>query len=396
MLGMVDNYDVIIVGGGAAGLMCGVEASKRGRRILVLEHAEKVGKKILISGGGRCNFTNLLAFPDVYVSGNPAFAISALTRYTSGDFIGLVERHDIAYHEKKLGQLFCNDSAAQIVDMLLRECADGSVDIQTSCSVTSVERESGEFQLTTTLGSVSAESLVIATGGLSIPQMGATGFAYAIARQFWIPVIETRPGLVPFTFRPPTLDLYNSLAGVSVDTSVTCNGVSWRENTLFTHHGLSGPAVLQASSFWHEGGEVEIDLLPDMEDAVAHFKDERIHHPSTELATVVSGLMPKRLAKALCGANGSLPLRSMQNKELIRFAQSLKHWTVRPDGTEGYRIAEVTTGGIDTAGLSSQTMEARDVPGLYFVGEAVDVTGPLGGYNFQWAWASGYCAGQVA
>jgi predicted Rossmann fold flavoprotein len=396
MLSMLDNYDVIVVGGGAAGLMCGIEASKRGRRVLVLEHAEKVGKKILISGGGRCNFTNLLAVPDVYVSENPSFAISALSRYTSADFIGLVERHGIAYHEKKLGQLFCDDSAAQIVDMLLQECLDGAVDIQTSCTVASVEREGDEFQIITALGSVSAESLVIATGGLSIPKMGATGFAYATARQFGLPVTEIRPGLVPFTFRPPTLDLFNSLAGVSVDTSVTCNGVSWRENTLFTHIGLSGPAILQASSFWREGSAVEIDLLPDVQNAVAHFRDERTHRPNTELATVVGGLVPRRLAQTLCGANGSRPLRSIQDKELTGFAQSLKHWTVRPDGTEGYRTAEVTTGGIDTAGLSSQTMEARAVPGLYFVGEEVDVTGPLGGYAFQWAWASGYCAGQAA
>jgi hypothetical protein len=392
---MVDNYDVIIVGGGAAGLMCAIEAGKRGRRVLVLEHAEKVGKKILISGGGRCNFTNLLAVPEVYVSKNPHFAISTLSRYTSADFIALVESYGIAYHEKKLGQLFCDDSAMQIVDMLLRECGDAAVEIRTSCVVTRVE-EDGHFNLTTSLGSVSSESLVIATGGQSIPKMGATDFAHALARHFDLRVTETRPGLVPFTFQPPPLDLFSKLAGVSVDTAVACGGATWRENTLFTHRGLSGPAILQASSFWRQGSQIEIDLLPDMEDAGQYFNNLRTFRPNTELASVVSELMPRRLAQALCGPSGSRPMRSMPDKELADFANSLKHWAVKPSGTEGYRTAEVTVGGVDTTGLSSQTMEARNVPGLYFVGEAVDVTGPLGGYNFQWAWASGYGAGQVA
>ena len=393
---MVGNYDIIIVGGGAAGLMCAIEAGKRGRRVLVLEHSERVGKKILISGGGRCNFTNLLADPEVYVSENPRFMISALTRYTSADFIGLVDRHDIAYHEKRLGQLFCDDSAKQIVQMLLRECNEGAVEIRPSCAVAGVEHEGERFHVATALGPVSAESLVVATGGLSIPKMGATGFAHALARRFGLRVTETRPGLAPFTFRQPAVELFSSLAGVSVDTSVTCDGVAWRENTLFTHRGLSGPAILQASSFWREGSEVEIDLLPDMEDPAGHFEDERKRRPNAELVSLVGGLMPRRLAQALCGPTGSRPLRSMSDKEVADLARSLKHWIVRPDGTEGYRTAEVTVGGVDTMGLSSRTMEARDVPGLYFVGEAVDVTGPLGGYNFQWAWASGYCAGQVA
>ncbi|MDA1035489.1 MAG: NAD(P)/FAD-dependent oxidoreductase [Chloroflexi bacterium] len=393
---MASDYDVIIVGGGAAGLMCAIEAGKRGRRVLVLEHAEQVGKKILISGGGRCNFTNLLAVPEMYVSENPRFTISALSRYTSADFIGLVESHGIAYHEKKLGQLFCDGSAQQIVDMLLQECDEANVEIRPSCAVTNVERQGERYQLATDLDPVSCESLVVATGGLSIPKMGATGFAHDLARQFGIGVTETRPGLVPFTFQPPTLDLFNSLSGVSVDTSVTCDGVAWRENTLFTHRGLSGPAILQASSFWREGSDVEIDLVPDIEDVLAFLREKRARRLEVELAIAVGELMPRRLAQALCGADASRLLSSLSNNRLSELAQSLKHWIVRPDGTEGYRTAEVTVGGVDTAGLSSQSMEAREVPGLYFIGEAVDVTGPLGGYNFQWAWASGYCAGQVA
>lgn len=396
MFGMVGDYDVIIVGGGAAGLMCAIEAGKRGRRVLVLEHAEKVGKKILISGGGRCNFTNLLAVPEAYIGENPRFAISALNRYTSADFIGLVERHGIPYHEKHLGQLFCDDSATQIVGMLLAECGESSVDIRPSCAVAGVEREGDRFNVATALGWVSAESLVVATGGLSIPRMGATGFAHVLARRFGLRVTETRPGLVPLTFRPPALDLFGRLAGVSVDTSVVCGGVTWRGNTLFTHRGLSGPAILQASSFWREESEVEIDLLPDTPDVDAHLKHERTRRPNAELASVVGGLMPRRLAQALCGQNNSRPLRSMSNKEIADIAGSLKRWIVTPHGTEGYRTAEVTVGGVDTTCLSSRTMEARDVPGLYFIGEAVDITGPLGGYNFQWAWASGHCAGQVA
>ena len=390
------NYDVIIVGGGAAGLMCAIEAGKRGRRVVVLEHTDQVGKKILISGGGRCNFTNLLAVPDRYLSENSHFAISALSGYTSDDFIALVEHHSIAYHEKKLGQLFCDDSANQILDMLLRECDEANVEIRSSCAVAKVEHESELFHITTAHGSVSSESLVIATGGLSIPKMGATAFAHDLARQFYINVTEVRPGLVPFTFRPPILDLFNSLSGVSVDTSVTCGGVVWRENMLFTHHGLSGPAILQTSSFWHEGNQVEIDLVPDIENLSAFLRERRSRRLEVELGVLVGELLPRRLAQALCGAEGPSKLSSLSNKRLEELAQSLKHWVMSPDGTEGYRTAEVTVGGIDTAELSSQTMEARNTPGLYFIGEAIDVTGPLGGYNFQWAWASGYCAGQVA
>ena len=392
---MTSDYDAIIVGGGAAGLMCAIEAGNRGRRVLVVEHAEEVGKKILISGGGRCNFTNHLAVPEMYLSDNPRFAISALRRYTSADFIALVERHGIAYHEKKLGQLFCDDSAKQIVDMLCAECTEANVEITTSCEVTGVEREVERFSVTTTLGQLSCDSLVIATGGLSIPKMGATGFAHDLARQFGVAMTETRPGLVPFTFRPPILDMFNSLSGVSADASVTCSGVAWRENILFTHRGLSGPAILQASSFWHQGDEIKIDLLPDVEDALVLLRERRSRRLEIELAPFLGEYIPRRLAFALCEPDATSKLSSLSNKRLEEIAQALKHWVLTPDDTEGYRTAEVTVGGVSTTSLSSQTMEARNVPGLYFVGEAVDVTGPLGGYNFQWAWASGYCAGQV-
>ena len=389
-------YDVIIIGGGAAGLMCAIEAGGRGRRVLILEHADKVGKKILISGGGRCNFTNLGAAPELYISQNPRFAISALSRYTSTDFIALVEHHCIPYHEKTLGQLFCNGSSELILAMLLQECSEANVEIWTSCTATGVKREGDGFSVVTSSGSVSAESLVVATGGLSIPKMGATGWAHSLARQFNLKMTGVSPGLVPLTFEPPTLDLFSNLSGVSLDASVTCDGVRWRESMLFTHRGLSGPAILQVSSHWRKGLEVVIDLLPAIEDVHGHFEAHRVNNPGAAVATVVGRLMPKRVAQAICGSLASRPLRSLSSAELTALTESLKHWMVKPDGTEGYRIAEVTVGGVDTAGLSSRTMEAKDVPGLYFIGEAVDVTGPLGGYNFQWAWSSGYSAGQVA
>ena len=393
---MSDNYDVVIIGGGAAGLMCAIAAGRRGRQVLVVEHADKPGKKILISGGGRCNFTNLDATPEVYISQNPSFAISALSRYTSADFIALVEHHGIAYHEKTLGQLFCNDSSTQILSMLLQECNNANVVRRTACNVSGVKRAGEGFNVTTSFGSVSTESLVVATGGLSIPKMGATGWAYSLARQFNLEMTEIRPGLVPFKFMPPKLDLFKSLSGVSLVADVTCSGSTSRAGMLFTHRGLSGPAILQASSYWRTRDEVVIDLLPGIDDAVAHFENERARHPGVELATVVGRLIPKRITQTFFGDLAMRSMRSLSTAELTDLVQSLKRWTVRPDGTEGYRTAEVTVGGLNTDELSSRTMEAKKVPGLYFVGEAVDVTGPLGGYNFQWAWASGYCAGQVA
>lgn len=390
------TYDTIVIGAGAAGLMCAMEAGRRGRRVLVIDHAEAVGKKILISGGGRCNFTNLHAVPDLYISENPHFAISALSRYTSADFIAMIEQHKIAYHEKKLGQLFCDGGAGQVVDMLVSECEAAGVEIVTSCAVTEVAREGDGFRLATANGILESESLVVATGGLSIPKMGATGFAHTLARQFGLRVTETRPGLVPFTFESPALESFAGLAGLSVDTIVTCNGVPWRENILFTHRGLSGPAVLQASSYWHEGDSIEINLIPNVPDPVAHLASQRERHPATVLAYVLGAMIPRRLAVDLTGPDSTAPIQSFSNAEIAELSHMLKHWTIWPHGTEGYRTAEVTVGGIDTNDLSSQTMESRATPGLYFVGEAVDVTGPLGGYNFQWAWASGFAAGQVA
>jgi predicted Rossmann fold flavoprotein len=332
----------------------------------------------------------------MYISQNPSFAISALSRYTSADFIALVEQHGIAYHEKTLGQLFCNGSSEQILNMLLQECSYTKVMIRTACTVTGVKRAGEGFSLATSSGSVLTESLVVATGGLSIPKMGATGWAHSLARQFGLAMTEVRPGLVPFTFRPPSLDLFKGLSGVSLVVAVTSGGTTWRESMLFTHRGLSGPAILQASSHWRKGDDVVIDLLPEIDDAPARLDDERASQPGAELATVVGGLIPRRVSQAICGDLATRPMRSLSSTELTEFAQSLKRWVVKPEGTEGYRTAEVTVGGLSTDGLSSRTMEAKDVSGLYFIGEAVDVTGPLGGYNFQWAWASGYCAGQVA
>jgi len=364
--------DVVVIGGGAAGLMCAIEAGRRGRRVVLLEHAEKVGKKILISGGGRCNFTNLAASPENFLSANPHFAKSALSRYTQHDFIALVQKHRIAFHEKTLGQLFCDGSARQIVAMLLEECAAVGVDVRAAERVVSVER-SDRFTVTTDKGGVAAESVVLATGGLSIPKMGATGFAHDIARRFGLRITQTRPALVPLTAKVP------ELSGVALDVVASLGRTKFREAMLFTHRGLSGPAILQISSYWQPGQEIAIDLLPGI-DAAAFLKERRHARPKAELRTILGEVMPQRLAQVLA----------------LDGAATLNDWRITPTGTEGYAKAEVTLGGVDTAELSSQTMEAKKVPGLYVIGEAVDVTGWLGGYNFQWAWSSGWAAGQVA
>jgi len=360
--------DVVVVGGGAAGLMCAAEAAKRGRKVVLIEHAEKVGKKILISGGGRCNFTNLGAAPENFLSDNPRFCISALRRYTQHDFIDLVQKHRIAFHEKTLGQLFCDGSAREIVAMMLAECA--SVDVRTSTRVTAIQRND-RFRLETDRGEIFCQSLVLATGGLSIPKIGATGFAHEQARRFGLALTETRPALVPMTLKVP------DIAGVSLPVVATLGKVKFREAMLFTHRGLSGPAILQISSYWKPGQEIAIDLLPDL-DAPQFLKERRHARPKAELRTILGEAMPARLAEVMAAEK----------------PERLNDWRIVPTGTEGYAKAEVTVGGVDTAELSSQTMEAKKVPGLYVIGEAVDVTGWLGGYNFQWAWSSGWVAGQ--
>ena len=372
--------------------MCAIEAGKRGRSVLVLEHNQKLGEKILISGGGRCNFTNLNLSAANFLSKNPHFCKSALARYTPADFIALVEKHGIAHHEKKLGQLFCDGSSQQIVAMLEKECSAAGVGIELACEVREVKRDE-YFQLSTSHEALGCQTLVVATGGLSVPQIGASNFAFSLARQFGLRVTQLTPGLVPLRFAPEDLRLFGTLAGVSVDAIVSAGGISFRENILFTHRGLSGPGVLQASSYWKEGDALVVDLLPDQSAADLLFE----HHSSAkELASILDQKLPRRFAVEWCASlGGSKPANRYSRKDLEEIAYGLHHWTIRPSGTEGFGKAEVTMGGVDTDDLSSKTMEARTVPGLYFVGECVDVTGWLGGYNFQWAWSSGWVAGQV-
>ena len=378
------SFDVVVLGGGAAGLMCAIRAGQRGRKVLLLDHAEKVGKKILISGGGRCNFTNLEARPEAFLSANPHFCKSALARYTQHDFIELVNKHRIAWHEKTLGQLFCDGSARQIVAMLLDECAAVGVDVRVAHKVTRVEK-ADRFTVTTEQGAFSAQSVVLATGGLSIPKMGASGFAHDVARQFKLRITDTRPALVPLTLLVP------EISGVSLDVEARCGRASFREALLFTHRGLSGPAILQVSSYWKPGQEITIDLLPGT-DAAAFLKERKRSRPKAELRTVLAEVLPQRLAQSLASEG---TMANQRDRDLEILAGRIKVWTVVPNGTEGYAKAEVTLGGIDTDGLSSRTMEAKKVPGLYAIGEAVDVTGWLGGYNFQWAWSSGWVAGEA-
>lgn len=384
------HTDVIVIGGGAAGLFCAIEAGKRGRKVIVIEHNDRVGKKIAISGGGRCNFTNVYTSPQSFLSSNPHFSKSALARYTPSDFIELIERHGIRFHEKKLGQLFCNSSSQQIIDMLLNECSDARVEIRTSCTVFSIEK-SELFEVHTNLGTLTASSLVIATGGLSIKPLGATDFGYRVAKQFGLEVEQPRAGLVPFTLDPTLLDRMNKLSGISLDAEVSFEETSFRENVLVTHRGLSGPAVLQISSYWKPGKAVSIDLLPDV-DIDALLQD--VGNSSVELSTVLAQRMPRRFAQAWCELFApSKPLKQFNNRELQSISAQLHKFELTPTGTEGFKKAEVTVGGVSTKELSSRTMEAKKVPGLYFIGEVVDVTGHLGGFNFQWAWASGFAAG---
>ncbi len=390
------KVDVLIIGAGAAGLMCAIAAGQRGRRVLVVDHANKVGKKILMSGGGRCNFTNTGAGPANFLSANPHFAKSALARYTPWDFIALVEKHGIAYHEKELGQLFCDDSSKQIVRMLLDECAAAGVTVEASCGVQRVRKTPEGFSVQTARGEVHAESLVVASGGLSIPSMGASGFGYELARQFGHAVLPTRAGLVPLTLSGKHQEHYQDLAGVALPVAETRVGKqSFRAGLLFTHRGLSGPSILQISSYWQPGDDLRIDLLPD-QDAGDWLIGQRHARPLAELKTVLGDVLPKRLAQRLCEQwFDSRPMRQYREAELAQIGSQLNAWPITASGTEGYRTAEVTLGGVDTDGLSSSTMQSKLVPGLYFIGEVVDVTGWLGGYNFQWAWASGQAAGQM-
>jgi hypothetical protein len=390
----MQEFDVIVIGAGAAGLMCAAGAVRRGRRVLAIERAAEPGRKIRISGGGRANFTNLHAAPENFLSDNPRFCVSALSRYTQHDFIALVERRGIAWHERDHGQLFCLGSAQQIVDMLLAEAR--GAEIRTATNVTRIAKGGKGFAVETDRGGFVAPALVVATGGPSIPKMGATGFGYAVARQFGIAVIEPRPGLVPLTFDAGTLARLEGLAGVSVEAKVALGKIGFAEALLFTHRGLSGPAILQISSYWREGDAVVIDLLPGI-DAFRLLKEAKDGEPRREAGTVLARHLPRRLAQRLAewaGCEGRLA--DTADRALRRLAEQVNAWRVVPSGTEGMRTAEVTVGGVDTRALSSRTMEARAVPGLYFIGEAVDVTGHLGGFNFQWAWASGHACGQAA
>ncbi len=394
------SYDVIVIGGGAAGLMCAITAGKRGKKVLILERADRIGKKILISGGGRCNFTNLNISPDCYLSSNPHFCKSALSRYTQWDFIDLVEKYKIVYHEKIHGQLFCDKSSKEILAMLLKECEDVGVKIFTDVTVSSVESVEKYF-VTSNYGEFSAASLVIATGGLSLPKLGGSGFGYEVAKQFGINLIPNRAGLVPFTFDGDVKEICQHLSGISVKTDVklfnSATKINFTENILFTHKGLSGPAILQLSSYWNSGGFISLNLLPDA-DSLMIFKSLKTEFPNSLLRNKLSNFLPKRLVQELENLLwqelSQIPLRKIADEQLKQIAKLINAWILKPNGTEGYQTAEVTLGGVDTNELSSKTMEARKQPGLYFIGEVIDVTGHLGGFNFQWAWSSGYAAGQ--
>lgn len=388
---MNHETDVVVIGGGAAGLLCAIEAGKRGRGVVVIEHAERIGKKIAISGGGRCNFTNINTSSDHFISANPHFSKSALARYTPSDFISLVEKYGIPYHEKKLGQLFCDEGSRRIIEMLLHECEAAGVEIRCGSTVRGVEKEEN-FEVETETGRVVSQSLVVATGGLSIPTLGATDFGYRMARQFGLAIQEPRPALVPFTLSSRTQTELTPLSGISVDALVSCREQQFRENVLVTHRGLSGPAILQVSSYWQPGAAIAINLLPE-HDAGKLLREQQ--NREMELANFLGQFLPRRFAHAWCALNApSQPLKRFTPAQVTDIAERLNHWEIIPSGTEGYNKAEVTAGGVATGDLSSQTMEVKRVPGLYFIGEVVDVTGQLGGFNFQWAWASGYAAGQ--
>lgn len=387
------EYDVLVIGAGAAGLMTAIVAGGRGKRVLVVDHANRAGKKILMSGGGRCNFTNTATTPANFLSDNPHFCKSALARYTPWDFIAMVDRHQIAWHEKSSGQLFCDDSSKQIVAMLMAECATAGVRVEINCGVTRLRAATSGFACETPLGHVRAASVVVATGGLSIPSLGASGFGYEVAKQFGHTVLPLRAGLVPLTLSGKHLERFDGLSGVALPVEARANGESFRDAMLITHRGISGPSILQISSYWEPGVDLRVDLLPGV-DAVEALREGRAERPAAELKTVLSSLLPRRLAERLCEIwLPNRPMRQYRDAELSEIGAQLSDWPIVASGTEGYRTAEVTLGGVDTDGVSSSTMMSKVQPGLYFVGEVLDVTGHLGGYNFQWAWASGNAAG---
>jgi predicted Rossmann fold flavoprotein len=390
------SYDVIIIGAGAAGLMCAIEAGKRGKKTLLIDSAESVGKKIRISGGGRCNFTNMEINTDNFLSQNLAFCISALKRFSQHDFIALVKKHNIAYHHKTLGQLFCDGSSQQIIDMLLDECQEHNVEILLQTEVNKISKNGDHFSLSINKDTLQSKSLVIATGGLSIPKMGATDFGYKIARDFGIKIIQPTPALVPLTFDHITLEETQSLSGVAVEIIVNIGKRQFQENLLFTHRGLSGPAILQISSYWQKGVAININLAPKT-NVFAWLQNEKQSKPKQEIKTILANILPKKLAIYLLEQNNIAgSLADLSNKKLQQIAANINNWQITPNGSEGFAKAEVTLGGVDTNEISSQKFESKKIPNLYFIGEVLDVTGHLGGYNFQWAWSSGYAAGQFA
>ena len=393
---MSKKYDVIIIGAGAAGMMSAIEAGKRGRKVLLIDHSKKIGEKIRISGGGRCNFTNINTSPSKFISDNPKFVISALSQYDQKDFINLIKKHNIKFHEKKLGQLFCDDSAQQVIDMLLTECKMANVIIKNETIVTSVGKTGSQYYIEIKSDKYFSQSLIIATGGLSIPKIGASDFGYKVAKKFNLNVIETLPALVPLTFNKEILTMCKELSGLSLESIISFNKIFFEEGMLFTHRGLSGPSILQISSYWKLGRNIKINLLPKLK-VFELLENEKKISPKRDIKHIINEILPKRLAYLICeGNNISGNISEISNKLLNQLGNSINKWTINPTGSEGYRTAEVTLGGIDTAEISSKNMMSLKNPGLFFIGEVLDVTGHLGGYNFQWAWSSGFVAGQHA
>tara|TARA_B100000925_G_scaffold287965_1_gene268135 strand:+ start:114 stop:1295 length:1182 start_codon:yes stop_codon:yes gene_type:complete len=393
---MNNKYDVVIIGAGAAGMMSAIEAGKRGRKVLLVDHYKKIGEKIRISGGGRCNFTNINTNPNKFLSQNPKYVRSALSQYTQNDFINLINKYEIKFHEKKLGQLFCNHSAQQIVEMLLKECELANVTILKEFIIKNIDKENGQYLVSTETDNYSSESLIVATGGLSVPKIGATSFGYEVAKKFDHNIIETLPALVPLTFSEKILEMCKELTGLSVEAIVSFNKVLFQEGMLFTHRGLSGPSILQISSYWKQGDNIKVNLSPKL-NVYQLLEEKRKLNPKFDILNIISEILPKRLAQIICSENKvSGNISELSNKILKQLSENINSWLINPTGSEGYRTAEVTLGGVDTKELSSKTMMSNKHKNLFFIGEVVDVTGHLGGYNFQWAWSSGYVAGQYA